>query len=104
MHIAVTISPQGATLIIVLILAFLLWRAIDRHRRYRTSRAGTASRKGPRPTRRPSWTRDHGARIARRHGRERSPDWPRVAKEHLLREPACVTCGYQGRGLQVHHI
>ncbi len=47
---------------------------------------------------------DHGAEIARRHGRERSPEWPRVEKEHLLREPACVACGHKGHGLQVHHI
>jgi 5-methylcytosine-specific restriction protein A len=47
---------------------------------------------------------DHGAEIARRFGHERSPEWPRVEKEHLLREPACVACGHKGQGLQVHHI
>lgn len=47
---------------------------------------------------------DHGAEIARRHGLDRSPEWPRVEKEHLLREPACVACGYKGEGVQVHHI
>lgn len=47
---------------------------------------------------------DHGAHIARKHGRERSREWARVAKEHLLREPRCVACGYRGKKLQVHHI
>ncbi len=47
---------------------------------------------------------DYGAHIARAHGRERSPEWSRVAKEHRLREPACMACGYKGRKLQVHHI
>lgn len=47
---------------------------------------------------------DHGAHVARKHGRERSPEWRRVAREHLLREPRCVVCGYKGRHLQVHHI
>src|SRR3989442_7647586 len=47
---------------------------------------------------------DHGAHVARRHGHERSPQWARVAHEHLLREPACVACGYKGKHLQVHHI
>lgn len=104
MHISVTVSLQGAVLIVGLLLVFLLVRIVGKSRRYRTSRVGKASRKGSLPTRRPSWKRDHGARIAWRHGRERSPDWPRVAKEHLLREPACVACGYQGQGIQVHHI
>jgi 5-methylcytosine-specific restriction endonuclease McrA len=47
---------------------------------------------------------DHGGHIGRQHGHERSPEWPRVAKEHRLREPACVACGYKGKKLQVHHI
>lgn len=47
---------------------------------------------------------DYGAHVARKHGRERSPEWGRVAREHLLREPECVACGYRGRKLQVHHI
>ncbi|HEY0755627.1 MAG TPA: HNH endonuclease [Ktedonobacteraceae bacterium] len=50
-------------------------------------------------------TSDHGLAVARMYGREqRSPQWSRVAHEHLLHEPACVVCGYKGRGLQVHHI
>ncbi len=47
---------------------------------------------------------DYGAHIARKHGKARSPQWARVAREHRLREPACVVCGYKGRKLQVHHI
>ncbi len=53
---------------------------------------------------RPGRRTDHGAHIARRHGHDRSPHWARVAKEHLLREPHCVACGYKGGKLQVHHI
>ena len=47
---------------------------------------------------------DYGAHIARAHGHERSSEWSRVAKEHRLREPACMACGYKGKKLQVHHI
>jgi hypothetical protein len=47
---------------------------------------------------------DHGARVARRHGHERSPQWTSVATAHLVRQPRCVACGYRGRHLQVHHI
>lgn len=34
----------------------------------------------------------------------RSPEWGRVEKEHILREPECQACGHRGAGLQVHHI
>jgi len=47
---------------------------------------------------------DHGAHIASKYGLARSPEWHRVAREHRLREPACVACGYKGKHLQVHHI
>jgi 5-methylcytosine-specific restriction endonuclease McrA len=47
---------------------------------------------------------DHGGRIAKEIGHERSPEWARVAREHRLREPACVACGYKGKKVQVHHI
>jgi len=47
---------------------------------------------------------DHGAEVARRHGHERSPEWPRVEREHRLQYPACAACGYKGEGIQVHHI
>lgn len=48
--------------------------------------------------------RDYGGEIARRHGHDRSPEWSRVRRQHLLGEPACVACGHKGKGLQVHHI
>ncbi len=47
---------------------------------------------------------DHGADVARQYGKQRSPEWPRVAHEHLAVEPACVVCGHTGVGLNVHHI
>ncbi len=47
---------------------------------------------------------DHGERVARQHGTARSPEWPRVAHEHLAIEPGCAVCGHRGQGLQVHHI
>ncbi len=47
---------------------------------------------------------DHGAHIAIQYGLQRSPQWERVEKEHLRREPACVACGYRGHHLQVHHV
>ena len=36
----------------------------------------------------------------------RSPHWPKVRAEHLVKEPACVACGVSGRGtsIEVHHI
>ena len=37
----------------------------------------------------------------------RSPEWPRVEREHLQRQPRCVCCkpgANAGAGLQVHHI
>lgn len=89
-------------LIVLLIIVFAIFRIVSNPRRHR-ARQGTLKkrrkvlhgiRKGL----------DHGARIARRYGLGRSPEWPRVEKEHLRREPACVACGYRGRKLQVHHI
>ncbi len=47
---------------------------------------------------------DHGAHVARKHGLERSPEWPRVEHEHRKREPACAACGYKGKHIQVHHV
>lgn len=47
---------------------------------------------------------DKGALVAKKYGVARSPLWPAVAKEHLLHQPACAACGYEGKGLQVHHI
>lgn len=88
--------------IIVLIIGLALLQRTNRRRR---RRAGN----GPLKKRRSIGSVvkrkiDHGAHIASRHGLARSPQWSRVAKEHLLREPACAACGYKGRKLQVHHI
>lgn len=50
---------------------------------------------------------DHGAVEAARHGITRSPEWPRVEKAHLSRQPHCVCCKPRtntASGLQVHHI
>lgn len=33
----------------------------------------------------------------------RSGKWPRVRKQHLEKEPACVACG-RAKELEVHHI
>lgn len=33
----------------------------------------------------------------------RSGQWPRVRREHLEREPACIACGRR-ENLEVHHI
>ena len=51
--------------------------------------------------------KDRGAHEAARFNLERSPEWPRVEREHLATEPYCVCCGPQARpsaGLQVHHV
>ncbi len=47
---------------------------------------------------------DKGAEVAQKYGLARSPEWPAVAREHLLHQPGCAACGYEGQGLQVHHI
>lgn len=36
-------------------------------------------------------------------GGKRSPDWPRLRREHLKKEPICVVCEGD-EDLQVHHI
>ncbi|MGH2508035.1 MAG: HNH endonuclease [Ktedonobacteraceae bacterium] len=85
-------------IIVGLILLSLLSRRRRRHvTRHRRGGARSQERSTHRRT-------DHGARIAKQHGHARSPQWSRVEKAHLLREPACIACGYQGKGLQVHHI
>ncbi|WP_165422930.1 HNH endonuclease [Ktedonosporobacter rubrisoli] len=81
-----------AIVIAVLIVGYIFLRP-KRKRHY-------SRRRLPLPTLR----RDYGAHIAKKHGRERSAEWERVAREHRLREPACVACGYRGHKLQVHHI
>lgn len=34
---------------------------------------------------------------------DRSPEWPRVRREHLAKQPACAACG-DTSDPQVHHI
>jgi hypothetical protein len=36
-------------------------------------------------------------------GSPRSGSWPRVRRDHLAREPACIACG-RGKSLEVHHV
>lgn len=108
----------AATFVIVMLIVFVL--AIN-HLRPQTRRrrsGGSGRRRVParrRPSinkkhipkvngRIPSWQKDPGARVANRYGKDRSPEWPRVAQEHLSHQPACVVCGHRGQGLQVHHI
>lgn len=83
----------------IIIVGLVLLNLMNRQRRHHHRR--TEARSQGRSTRRRT---DHGAHIARKHGHERSPEWGRVEKAHLQREPACVACGHQGKGLQVHHI
>lgn len=87
-------------LIAVIVAGLLLLQYVDRRGRRRRAprRARTSG------VRRAFRRIDHGAAVARQHGHQRSPQWPRVEKEHLLHEPACVACGHKGKGLQVHHI
>jgi len=33
----------------------------------------------------------------------RSGSWPRVRREHLAKEPACIACG-RSRDVEVHHV
>jgi len=50
---------------------------------------------------------DRGAVTAKQYGYERSPEWPKVAEEHLKTEPHCVACkpGTNPQAkLQVHRI
>lgn len=104
LHISLPTSTLIAILVGVIICGLLL-RLIDIRHKYRTEKPATPRKRSPlriaspRPSR-----RDHGATVARKYGLARSTEWPRVAKEHLLLEPACRICGHQGQGLQVHHI
>ncbi len=36
-------------------------------------------------------------------GSPRSGSWPRVRRDHLAREPACIACG-RAKELEVHHV
>jgi 5-methylcytosine-specific restriction endonuclease McrA len=92
-------------LLIVVVVLIIIFALLQRTGRRRQRRAGTTpSRKRRSISESIKREIDHGARIARLHGRERSPEWHRVEKEHLQREPACAACGYRGKKLQVHHI
>lgn len=118
MHISVDNPLLAATFVIVVCLVFVL--AIIHLRPRPRRQRGHSSARGQAPTRKrtsintkdipkvngriPSWQKDPGARVANQYGRARSPEWPRVAQEHLSHEPACVVCGHRGKGLQVHHI
>ncbi len=91
-------------IVVMLIVGFAFWRLTGRHRKRRARKGHHAGKAALKQRRGMFWRRDHGAHVARRHGHERSPQWHRVQKEHLRREPVCVACGYKGRKLQVHHI
>lgn len=100
MHIVVPVSTLVEIVAGILVLGLLL-HLINRSRKFTRRASGKGAHKR-KLTRAKKW--DHGLEIARRHGRERSQEWPRVEHEHLLHEPTCVVCGYKGSQLQVHHI
>lgn len=96
------LSPQMVAIGIALFVVLLILLSIGNHRSRRRRRGGSNA-----PRSRASGgirKRDHGLETARRHGKTRSPHWAHVEKEHLSKEPACMACGYRGKGLQVHHI
>ena len=108
-HVQVTVSPSVLIVIGIIIVAIIILQIIGVRRRRRHAPAPRRRTRGwGRPgSGKPGKTDhriDHGAHIARKHGHERSPEWSRVAHEHLAIEPACVACGHKGLGLQVHHI
>lgn len=101
LHIHFTVPPALLLAIGAIIILLILVR-IGTRRRRRT--VAPTRRRAPQQRIGARRRVDHGARIASKHGKKRSPEWERVEKEHLVREPACAACGYEGRGLQVHHI
>lgn len=111
-HIQITVSPSFLIIIGIIIVAIIFFQiiGIKRRRRHTSARrTSTPSRQNGKGRIRSAFNKidrrvDHGAHIARQHGHERSPEWPRVAHEHLAVEPACVVCGHRGHGLQVHHV
>lgn len=115
MHVSIPVSTLMEILAGIIVLGILL-RLVVIRRQFRSGKAPRVRRsprkspvkssvRGPFQVRRSRGGRkDHGREIARKYGHDRSPEWPRVAQEHLLHEPACVACGYRGQGLQVHHI
>lgn len=118
MQISVGDPLLAAAFVIVVLLAFILAIIHLRPRTQRRRNGGSAGSQAPARKRSsidkkaipkvngriPSWQRDPGAKVANQYGKARSPEWPRVAHEHLSHEPACVVCGHRGKGLQVHHI
>jgi hypothetical protein len=88
--------------VVVLIIVFALVQRTGRRRKHRASNGSHKNGHGIGGIIKREI--DHGAHIARQHGAARSPEWHRVEKEHLLREPTCAACGYKGKKLQVHHI
>lgn len=104
--ISLQLTPQTIAIIVAILVILILLLGIGGRRRQRRRRRGEAPRRSGTARRgiaRPK-KRDHGLEIAKRHGSARSPQWPRVEKEHLLHEPACAACGHRGKGLQVHHV
>lgn len=104
--VSISLSPQIVALIVALVVVILIILGIG-NRRQRRRRNGGAPRRSGTPGYRTGLRprkRDHDLETARKHGVERSSQWPRVEKEHLLHEPACAACGHRGKGLQVHHI
>ena len=50
---------------------------------------------------------NEGTSVAKQLGLSRSSKWPKIEKEHLIKEPQCIACkkGIKtNSGLQVHHI
>ncbi|HET8843661.1 MAG TPA: HNH endonuclease signature motif containing protein [Ktedonobacteraceae bacterium] len=117
MNISLSTSQLIITLAVVVVIAVIL-RLVDLRLKYRgqtVDRPKRTTRTKPSKTRRetpaPHKTHapvpergDKGAQVAAKHGKDRSPEWDRVAHEHLAHEPGCRVCGHTGQGLQVHHI
>jgi len=110
MHISLPASTLAEILIVIIVVAIFARLVNLRHRGQKKTappRVKKSPWRGPfSPKRRTGTrTRDHGLAVARKYGyQQRSPQWPAVAHAHLAREPGCMVCGHQGRGLQVHHI
>jgi hypothetical protein len=107
MHItSISIStPVLIAILVAIIIIGVILRVISTSRRRQRTGGQPRRRRGGRSALRTRAGKpDHGALIAKRHGHARSSEWPRVEKEHLQREPGCRVCGYEGRGVQVHHI
>src|SRR5258708_39723265 len=101
MHITVSAPTLIVILVVIVVIAVVLRLTNLRHRYQAEKRPRTRkrplSRKGQSHVLRTRSGRpDHGGLVAQRHGKARSPEWERVEKAHLLREPACATCGYRG--------